>query len=83
MPEQDVPIEPGARGRLRYDKDRKTIVGDPFGRQAEPVMVTLAGDTRDTTYWYGILASRAEFKGDQVQRLNAVQFKIFPRANND
>lgn len=27
MPDQDVPIEPG-RGRLRYDKKRRTIVAD-------------------------------------------------------
>ena len=27
MPEQDVPVESGVRGRLRYDKGRKMIVG--------------------------------------------------------
>ena len=36
MPDQAPNIEPGARGRLRYDKERRTIVGetrtvhDPF-----------------------------------------------------
>lgn len=28
MPDQAPKIEPGAKGRLRYDKERQTIVGD-------------------------------------------------------
>ena len=35
MPEQDVKIEPGARGKLRYDKSRKTIVGDKIECKSE------------------------------------------------
>lgn len=73
----------GCKEKINAALPQKFDDAEPFGRQPEPVMVTFGGDTRDTTYWYGILASRAEFKGDAVQRLNANQFKIFPRAVND
>lgn len=60
---------------------------DPFGRQPQPVTVELCGDQIDVDYWCRELMRRAEFKGDQVQRVHSgagrTGFKIFPRAVND
>jgi hypothetical protein len=60
---------------------------EPFGRQPEPVTVQLAGNPIDVDYWTRELMRRAEFKGDQVLRVNSdagyAGFRIFPRAVND
>lgn len=56
---------------------------EPFGRQPEVVTVVLHGDDIDVNYWMNILATRAEFKGDVVQRMGHSTFKIYPRAVND
>lgn len=56
----------------------------PFPRQPKPVTVTLEGDDpRDVAYWTDILARRAEFKDDQVQKIHQNGFIIYPRAVND
>lgn len=54
-----------------------------FGRQPEPVLVTLEGEDTDVRYWMTQLRSRAEFKGDLTTGLAYNQFKIYPRAVND
>ena len=60
-----------------------------FGRQPQPVNVTIEGEPEDVAYWTRELARRSEFKGDMVQRANGISlrrtdsFKIFPRAVND
>lgn len=56
---------------------------EPFGRQPQPVKVTLDGESVDVEYWARILAQRAEFKGDMVQFKHANIFTIYPRAVND
>lgn len=60
------------------------MIDEPFGRQPKPVTVQLFGDKEDTDYWLGVLATRAEFKGDAVIRLLSLPaFVIHPRAVND
>ncbi len=56
---------------------------DPFGRQPQPVTVTLDGDPKDVSYWLHKLKRRAEFKGDQVECHSPNIFTIYPRAVND
>lgn len=57
---------------------------EPFGRQPEPVKITLSGDPRDCEYWLYQLMRRAEFKGDlAVRHTPSFVFTIYPRANND
>ncbi len=60
-----------------------SITDNPFGRQAEPVLVALSGCQVDVEYWQRELGRRAEFKGDMVQQLGLGIFKIYPRAVND
>lgn len=59
-----------------------------FGRQPQPVEVTITGEPEDVAYWTRELASRSEFKGDEVQRKKSGSprinsFTIYPRAVND
>lgn len=61
---------------------------EPFGRQPQPVTVTVKGEPEDVQYWLRDLMRRAEFKGDMVQPGVFIdsfeaQFKIYPRAVND
>ncbi len=61
---------------------------EPFGRQPQPVIVTLQGERPDTTYWGNILKSRCGFKGDATEWISSnadgsLSFKIYPRAVND
>ena len=57
---------------------------EPFGRQPKPVTVAITGDDpRDVEYWVRELSRRAEFKGDQTQRIHPSSFIIHPRAVND
>lgn len=58
-------------------------IDEPFGRQPEPVTVTVEGRPLDAEFWSSILMRRAEYKGDCAQRLSASVFKIYPRAVND
>jgi hypothetical protein len=58
-------------------------VDEPFGRQPQPVTVTLIGDTADVMYWIRQLGLRAEFKGDSVIYSGSNSFTIYPRAVND
>lgn len=59
-------------------------MNDPFPRQPKSVTVTVEGnDPRDVEYWVAELARRAEFKGDQAQRIHPSSFIIHPRAVND
>ena len=58
-------------------------VDEPFGRQPQPVTVTLEGDHRDVAYWLTILRQRAEFKGDSTICHTQNGFRIYPRAVND
>lgn len=58
-------------------------MNEPFGRQPNPVLVTLSGDLEDVQYWKRELMRRAEFKGDLAQDLGTGMFKIYPRAVND
>jgi hypothetical protein len=56
-----------------------------FGRQPEPVTVTLDGAPEDVTYWRHELMRRAQFKDDQVvaHYEHKGRFTIYPRAVND
>lgn len=62
-----------------------------FGRQPQPVTVTILGNKLDVEYWLRILRNRAESSGDATQATTqgedvygaVVGFKIFPRAVND
>lgn len=56
---------------------------EPFGRQPQPVVVTLTGESQDINYWAQELARRAQFKGDVVVFKHANIFTIHPRAVND
>ena len=57
---------------------------EPFGRQPQPVVITVEGiDVIDVDYWVRILRQRAEFKGDITTTINRGTFKIYPRAVND
>lgn len=56
---------------------------EPFGRQPQPVTVTIEGEWPDINYWLRQLSNRAEFKGDMVQSISVNSFKIYPRAVND
>jgi hypothetical protein len=60
----------------------------PFGRQPQPVTVTVKGEPEDVRYWLRDLMRRAEFKGDMTQAGAFIdsfeaQFTIYPRAVND
>lgn len=68
-------------------------VDEPFGRQPLPVHVIIDGHEQDVYYWERRLKLAAEFKGDLVERKQALnlyayprmeaRFTIFPRAIND
>lgn len=58
------------------------MTDEPFGRQPQPVRVTLEGEQVDIDFYISRLARSAEFKGDMVQR-NGNTFTIYPRAVND
>jgi hypothetical protein len=60
----------------------------PFGRQPQPVTVTVKGEPEYVRYWLRDLMRRAEFKGDMTQACAFIdsfeaQFTIYPRAVND
>lgn len=54
-----------------------------FGRQPQPVKVTLEGEPVDVTHWLRKFKRLAESSGDSVQSHNANTFKIYPHAVND
>lgn len=65
---------------------------EPFGRQPKPIKVRVTGENAyDVITWARLLATRAEFKGDQVQLGpgwhdvcdSTKEFTIYPRAVND
>lgn len=67
--------------QLERSRSMNQSKDEPFGRQPKPVTVTITGDDpRDVEYWVSDLAHRAEFKGDQVQRIHPSSFIIHPRA---
>lgn len=55
----------------------------PFGRQPNPVKVTIDGDTIDVDYWIGRIKRMAENQGDDVQMHHGNIFTIYPRAVNE
>lgn len=55
---------------------------EPFGRQPQPVTVTILGDLRDVDTYLRKIARYIEGQGDNVQRMGN-QIKIYPRAIND
>ena len=59
----------------------------PFGRQPQPVRVTIAGThPDDVAYWKRELMRLAQFGGDMVQEGGTDygnDFMIYPRAVND
>ncbi len=55
----------------------------PFGRQPQPVTVSLTGEPVDVENWLRNLMRRAESAGDLTQRLSGNSFIIYPRAVND
>lgn len=56
---------------------------NPFGRQPQPVSVTIDGEYEDVLYWVQRLKRAAEFKGDLVEMKHGNIFRIYPRAVND
>lgn len=58
-------------------------MNEPFGRQPQPITVTLEGDAEDVLPWLHRLRHAAEYKGDMTQDTGPKQFKIYPRAVND
>lgn len=54
-----------------------------FGRQPEPVRVTLTGDIRDTRRYAAILARVARAWGEDIEHQTDFGFTIYPRAIND
>ena len=56
---------------------------EPFGRQPQPVRVTLFGEPEDVSFWLRQLRQRAEFKGDMTTVNQPNVFTIHPRAVND
>jgi hypothetical protein len=66
---------------------------EPFGRQPQPVSVTITGHELDVDFWVRHLFSAASYKGDNVERKPALilhnypkmeaTFYIYPRAVND
>jgi hypothetical protein len=54
-----------------------------FGRQPQPVKITLEGDPIDVIPWMRALMRRAESSGDMAQKINDNSFMIYPRAVND
>lgn len=64
------------------------MADEPFGRQPQPVTVTVKGEPEDVQYWLRDLMRRAGFKGDMIQGGAFVDsfeanFTIYPRAVND
>ena len=60
----------------------------PFGRQPQPVTVTVKGEPEDVQYWLRELMNRAGFKGDMVHGREFIdsfeaRFTSYPRAVND
>lgn len=56
---------------------------EPFGRQPQPVTVSLVGEYVDATYYMQLLRRYVENQGDNAERLSDFAFKIYPRAVND
>lgn len=63
---------------------KRSKPSEPFGRQPQPVTVTLSGDPRDYDYYIGRLRTSIDNNhGDQTVLLHKNAFKIYPRAVND
>jgi hypothetical protein len=60
----------------------ETKIDEPFGRQPEPVLVSVTGDMRDVEYWITQLRRYAEGRCGSTERMGN-QFKIYPQAVND
>lgn len=61
---------------------------ESFGRQPQPVIVTIKGEPEDIQTWLRCLMRYAGSKGDMVQLCVFIDsfeaaFKIYPRAVND
>lgn len=56
---------------------------EPFGRQPQPVKVTLEGEGIDVDRWAKMLSRYAESHGDSVHFKHGNIFTIYPRAVND
>jgi hypothetical protein len=54
-----------------------------FGRQLEPVVVSVLGSVADVNHWIARLVRQAEVDGSATQRLTHHSFAIYPRAVND
>ncbi len=54
-----------------------------FGRQPQPVKVTIDGESEDVDFWVRHLMRAAQYKGDDIDQLHGNIFRICPRAVND
>lgn len=59
------------------------MIEEPFGRQPEPVTITLSGHPLDVEYWKSIMIRMLNYHYDEVHDVAPDAFKIFPRAVND
>lgn len=63
--------------------DLGDVDDSPFGRQPEPVTVTVEGNELDMLEWTRFFMLRAQYAGDTVTQFGPGVFRIYPRAVND